>query len=692
MSAKKPDASEEFTTQKGVFSLEPNTFVADDATGTLNFPMGQVVSDDTVQRSGTHYDIETMDLSEFNGSVTADHVDMIQSVIAKTKLTKRGNQVIMNSLQFCVNEDPFAQIAYDKYKGGYVKDFSIETYGSPPDETGLMTNSKLVGLSAVVTGNNKSATINTLVKQSLATARDHGLDISQAEEALGVKADEPKPKEAEQLNTGKDDMKFVTKKNSREFAVEITYKNAAGDEVKTELAPGATIDLAEEQAEAFDKQLSEAKDPAADTKQAEAIKKAVETALEAQDAKNKERFDEMEKNLLEATSKEPEFKKGGEKNHLKDTDKELAAMDWEERTAQQIESARLMLTNHSIDAQEDLNRINKFHVEALKEKGVVKNSVNLSSFGNFVTSPELLTEIEGVRSDYSPLVDAVGFTETLSLQMAWLKRNGDIAMQEVGTPANPTNTLGTIDVPEGLKPISTYSATPQVSNMMEVAAVTPVSNAATRFLAVDLLSDVAGGYRTAYQKMLAQIVVARLQQAVTATGNHVPYHLDTAVNGLVSLVNAVKTIANSTANGTFIMGVSTEWELFAQALRANLTGDSLGLFQKGPNGMTFMNRPYVVVPDDILPPINSTTTLSFTVEGVSVTIDQAIFYADLSTISGRVSGGLNYSLSTEAAYEDSGVVKSAFQRDELLLRGYFYRNAAVRNNAKVGSVYAAGIS
>jgi hypothetical protein len=360
-------------------------------------------------------------------------------------------------------------------------------------------------------------------------------------------------------------------------------------------------------------------------------------------------------------------------------------MDWQERTVQQIESARLFLTNNSLDGLNQLNTINKFHLDELKEKGVVKNSVDLSGFGNFVTSPELLTTIEGVRNDYTPLVDAVGFQETLSLEMAWLKRNGDIEMEEVG--------LSESDDPDNLKQISQYSATPQTARLLEVAAVTPVSNAATRFLAVDLLTDVAEGYRTSYQRKLAQIVVARMQQAINDTGNTTPYELDVAVDGLISLVDAVKLIANSTANGTFIMGISTQYELLAQQMRANLTGNTLGLFKDGPNNNSiFLNRPYIVVPDDILPTINTTQTKSFTVGGASVTIDQSIFYADLSTISGRVSGGLNYSLSTDAAYEDNGVVKSAFQRDELLLRGFFYRNAAVRNTAKVAGVGHAGIS
>lgn len=670
-------------------SIAENAFQADDATATLTFPEGQVVSDDSDQRNGTRYEIESMQV-EFNGSVTADHAGTISSIVAKTSLFKRGREVVMNAVQFAVKENPLAQIAYDLYKNGYAKDFSIETYGPWPDENGLIVNSKLTGLSCVVTGNNKSASLNSLLQNSLATARKNGLDTTEAEKIFGDNTpEEPKPKEAKKpTNNKKDnDMKFVTIKNSRDFAVKVKYKNASDEEVETELAPGAGVDVAEEQKEAVEKQVTEAKAPvaAAPVVDANSLIEALNKKFEEREQKQNEKFEALQQNLLDKGAQEPQFQRNTKKptNGIRDEDKELAAMDWEERTVQQIESARLMLTNHDFEGQRYLNRLNNLHLNMLKEKGIVKNSVDLSGFGNFVTSPELLSEIEGVRSDYSPLVDAVGFKETLSLEMAWLKRNGDIEMEEVGSPEDPV---------EGLKPISQYSATPQTAKLMEVAAVTPVSNSATRFLAVDLLSDVAEGYRTSYQRKLAQIIVARMQQALAETGNSVAYNLSTEVEGLISLANAVKKIANVTANGTFVFSVSTELELFSQQLRANLTGDSLALFQKGPNGMTFMGRPYIVVPDDILPELNSAETRSFVVEGVTVHIDQAIFYADLNTISGRVSGGLNYSLSTEAAYEQEGVVKSAFQRDELLLRGFFYRNAAVRNTAKVGGVHAGGIS
>jgi hypothetical protein len=64
----------------------------------------------------------------------------------------------------------------------------------------------------------------------------------------------------------------------------------------------------------------------------------------------------------------------------------------------------------------------------------------------------------------------------------------------------------------------------------------------------------------------------------------------------------------------------------------------------------------------------------------------------MSTFSGRTSGGLNFDLSTEAAYEDGDAVKSAFQRNELVLRGSFFRGGIVRDEDKVVALGTEGQS
>jgi hypothetical protein len=93
-----------------------------------------------------------------------------------------------------------------------------------------------------------------------------------------------------------------------------------------------------------------------------------------------------------------------------------------------------------------------------------------------------------------------------------------------------------------------------------------------------------------------------------------------------------------------------------------------------------------------LPTLNTAETKTFTVEGTAVSITHGIFYTELSTFTGRTSGGLTYDLSTDAAYEVDSVVKSAFQRNELVLRGSFFRGGAVKDEDKVAALGAAGLS
>lgn len=243
-----------------------------------------------------------------------------------------------------------------------------------------------------------------------------------------------------------------------------------------------------------------------------------------------------------------------------------------------------------------------------------------------------------------------------------------------------------------LKPISEYTATPSTSNLKEFAAVTPVCNAATRFLAVDLLGDIAAGYRNAYDKMKAQLFIARLQQAINATGNQVVYTRTTAITGLASWVSLWAKISELVGEGgTFVFNYTTKGQIITDAIASGL--DTLATQAMLSGDLSpILGKPAIIVPDDLMPSLNSTGTKSFVVEGVTVTINQGVFYLPLNVFTGRTSGGLQYDLSTDASYEENSVVKSAFQRNELVVRGSGFRGGAVKDTAKVASMAAAGIS
>jgi hypothetical protein len=90
--------------------------------------------------------------------------------------------------------------------------------------------------------------------------------------------------------------------------------------------------------------------------------------------------------------------------------------------------------------------------------------------------------------------------------------------------------------------------------------------------------------------------------------------------------------------------------------------------------------------------LNSTETKSFSVQGATVTIDQAVFYADLRTFTGRSSGGLKYDVDGSASYEVGGTVYSAYQRNEVVLRGSFFRGGVVKDPSVVASIAATAVS
>ncbi len=680
-----------FTNNKLLVSLQKNAF-KDDGEGKITFPRGLTITDDSEQRNGTKYDISSMDIGEYDGMLTADHGWDIDKIVGKTfGIRKSRNKVTIDGIQFAVKENPLAVYAYNMLKGGFLKDFSIETYGPWPDDDGVYHEAKLVGLSVVVTGNNKSASLNQMGQvalNSIKDAQNAGLDTTDFEkQILGI--------DKEKNNVDNDvDMKFKSIKNSQKFAVTLKYKNAAGEDVETTVQPGQSVDVSEDQASNVQAQVDGAEAPQ-ETAEEKAAREAKEKEAQGEsDNKLAEIFknavtplvkkvEDLEQKVFDNSASEPVFKKINSAKAIS----ELKDMNWREVHGKQINYAWDMLVSKDPEAAAKLREINKYNLEKLQEKDIVPNSVTIGDFGNFVISPELLTEIEGVRSDFSPLVSRLNFRETMSLQMAWLNRNGDVNMQEVEMCDD--------DADGNLKPISEYSASIKQSNLHELAAVTPVCDSATRFLAVDLLGDVAQGYRTDYDRKRAQLFIARLQQAVNETGNKVPYNLasSSALNPLFSMVDAASKIAESVTNGTWIFNTKSYWELVRRRMAAGANqNDAFPLFTTGENGPLFLGSPYIVVPNELMPSLNTAETKSFVVEGVTVTINQAMFYVDLSTFSGRTSVGLKYDLSTEAAYEVDGEVRSAFQRNELVLRGSFFRGGAVRDVNKVASLSAAGVS
>lgn len=617
--------------------IEKNAFI-DEGDGVISFPNGLPITDSSEQRNGTRYDIDSMQLSEYKGQVTADHVDRLDHIIAQAEgVRKSGTQVVVDKLRYLVNENPYARLAYNLLVGRKTSDFSIETYGPMPDDEGVYHNAVLIGLSQVVVGNNRNASLNAIVRNSIEQSKTDGLDTKELEAQF----------------------------EEKQIRVESSHNSKVNEENKMS-------DVKTEDNKAEQKVESPAIDLNALT---EAMSKVMDEKLAPVNAK----IAEIEQNAFDKKAEEPQFKKADNGSQAVVTN-DYGKMSFKERHGKQINAAWDLLKRNDHKAAEVLTAINEANLEALKTSGKVENSLTIADFGNFVISPELLTEIEGIRNDFSGLLSATSWKETLSTQFAWLRRSGDINMQSVEFCDD--NADG------NLKPISEYTASIETANLEELAAVTPVCNAATRFLAADLLGDVAEGYRTDYDRKRAQLVVARLEQAVEETGNVKTYDISEPTS---AFFDAMAELAANSINGTFIMNASTYADVLKRATVAGIAGPLSMYFQTGATP-AIVGRPVIVVPDELLPTINGANTKVFAVDGVNVTVNNAVFYADLSTFTGRTSGGLMYDLSTEAAYEVGEEVRSAYQRNELVLRGSFFRGGAVKNPDKVSAIAAVAVS
>ena len=686
----------------------------DEGEGVVSFPNGLCISDNQVQRNGSRYDIDSLDISKYAGQLTADHEDKLSNIIGRVEGVKKENgRVTVDKIVYAVKQNPYARLAYDLLVGGFSKAFSTETIGAGADGSdGTLKNHELVGLSQVVCPNNYSAIINS-VRNSLKTAEADGLDINGVEEELLNSFDKETNMDEENKTIEEKDIETVETPETEEKEVEETTEEKSekepeqANEEKEEVENDAT-EVKEEEAEEIEKEENEISDEQVaelfdkidglidmvkdftdveDDIDEKGVEEIVVDDLNEVDEKVENKKEEtMDKEQIQNAvaealkgyfandAKAPEFKK--DENSVS-----YAEMDWKERYNKQVNSAYEAFRNGSIAARQTLNEINEANFNALKEAKIVKNSMTIASMGNFVIAPEMYNEIVGQRTDYSAIINATEWKETDSLEFAWLKRNGDIDMKNVAMCDDSKN--------GNLKPISEYSAEPVTSKLEEMAAVTVVCNAATRFFAVDLLSDVAAGYRNDYDRKRAQLVIARLEQAVEESGQSVNYAPTTDTEAMVAWLESIAEISDTTVNGTLLFNNKTFAKLKAHALEAGSNGPLSSIFIDGEIPRIF-GMPYIVLPNDLLPTIEEGEKVTFKVEGKDVEIKHAVFYADLGQFTGRTSGGLQYDISADASYEVSGTVRSAYQRNELVLRGSFFRGGAIKDTSRVAGILAQG--
>lgn len=659
-----------------VVHVDKNAF-KDDGEGKLIFPGGQIITDGSEQRNGSKYDIESMDVSEWNGTITADHNHSLMAVVGKALgFAKRGGKVVLDGIQFAI-KTAAGRLAYDLMREGYVRDMSIETYGPRPDESDdAYYKAKLIGLSIVVVGNHKKARLNELALNSLARSKEEGLDTQELEQLF---QDDEKPA-VNETPTENSEPPVETPEEKPEV-------NNNDKQETTDMAEQVEDKKTEEVKEQPAQNAAEATAPQIDMKEFGA---AMQTAVAEAVKPLQDRIGQFEEAFKES-AQEPEFKKGEgnqKRSSAGNANQQLADMDWRDRTALQIQSLYSSLKGDRA-AGDRAFEINALHLEQLKKDGLASNALTLTDIGNFVIPPEMITDIKGHVSNYQPLLNLFKFQETMSLQTSWIERTGEIQMSDVEMEEDGAN--------GDLKPISEPTYTTHNAELKEFAAVTPVDASAIRFSAADIVGDISRMFKRAYDRALAQSVIGRLEKALESNGHSITYDFSTAnggnVGALVSLIEAWAEIAEHTPTGVYLMTMNTYLHLFQMSLRAGINSPLANIFTQGPDGIPrFVGLPYVIVPGDLLPNINTAGTKTWTFEDTSVTVNHAIMFADPSNFMGRVSGGLNFQVSTEAAYEQSGTVRSAFQRDKVLFRGYGYRKSALTLDDDVSGVLAPGVS
>lgn len=733
----------------------------DEGDGIVSFPNGLTITDDSVMRSGTRYDIQSLDVTNYSGQLTGDHKDSLGTLIGKVQgVIKEGNRVAIQGIKYAVKENPYARLAYNLLVGGFSNSFSIETIGPwPNEEDRTYYAHELVGLSQVVVPNNYNARINQfneIVHNSLERSQQDGLDISGVEQQImskvnfvkseaveeesmtkqkndaPVKEEAPvtEPTEVEEVKTEAVETEKV------EEATPVVEETKVEEETETPVeAPAETEVKVENEAVVTDTSETEApQEPEAEAEEAEPTEEKVtetegepkvetETKVEAEAEeepkeevenktnKNEETLEmtaeqiaeivanavkpfadelaatkELAQNALDAQAKEPEFVKEEVVANSYDN------MSHEELFAKQLNAAVAAERMGSVEGRQTLNEINARNLQALKDAKIVNTAITLEDLGNFVIAPELYTQVVGVRTNYQGLIDATQWRETNSLEFSWLSRSSDINMQPVAIGfdsdvTSPDTTDGTDDTGptnKRLKPVSVPTYGPNTDKMEELAAVTPISINTIKFAAADILADVAEGYRNDYDRKRAELVIARLQQAVNTTSNKTTYDIS---DGIIQFAQAVADMSDVTTVGSLIMNSKSLAMIKGAAIDANQESLLLEIGQG-----SILGTPFVVVPNDLLPTLNSAETKTFVVQGQNVVVDQAVFYADLRSFTGRSSGGLKYDVDGSASYEVDGKVYSAYQRNEVVIRGSFFRGGVIKDPKVISSIAAIAVS
>jgi len=609
---------------------------------TLLFPNGLVLTDTSTMWDGMRYDINSLDISQYNRRVFADHNYDLENIVGTMiNVYKLGDKVLTDGIQFASSE--MGRLAKTLVLEGHLDTVSIGTIGPMADENNIYRNHILIDTSWVGIPNNKNATINEK-------------DVIPLTE-LAVRCG---------LN-----IESIRKENMKEEKTEAPVDETEAPEGGTPVDETASV-------------LNELKSELAELK-----KFRIEHSKEA--------------------AKETPFVAAGEAKEVAIPAVTTGVNKFEQMSGKERTKRQAKLAFDRMTGSEEfiaLNEVNKKELISKKSEleAITKNVITMreDSFGGFIPCYELLAEIVGCRTNYDSLLEFFSFEQSENLQYAWNLRVGDIDMK----PVDKRN-----DGDDGnRKPISEYGLNLETRSMEELAAVTPVCNAATLFAVGDLLRDIATGYQNDNRRKFAQLVVAEMQKAVdlavagkTAGGADIAPRPNASVSVTSTeewdgILSAINSIVDCTPNGVLVMSSASYGVLQAALIRAGFIGGGNTdlITADGARFNSYLGRRVIVVPNDLLPTLGTNETRTFVVGGTTVEIDHAIFYLDSMNWRGVTFGGLAYDLSREAAYEvnigtdqsPNWVTRSAFQRNELVLRGSMFRGGGVKDFRQITGILA----
>lgn len=661
------------------------------------FEGGQEVTNGSVQKDGTFYDIPSLDVDNYSGKIFENHEYGFRNVIGEAiGLIKDtiADKVTLGGIRFSRN-NPLSQLAKDMLLEGLVE-FSTGTIGVT-DENGRRKDHRLIDISIVGLGNNDYTVVGNLAE----LAAKNGFDLNK-------------------YNLGKDtkSMKYKVY-NVNGFSVKVKINDADGNESEVEVPANGNVEVdTPEQQAAAQEQVDAAKAPEGDADGDGSSDGAGadggnddDTATNAVTKKDLEavtnQLKELQKNMN--TPVKPSAGSVEDKNDLGSG----RATSMQEKVKNMKPGERLynliMLERNGQKESDDYRAINDFNKEELIAKNALTDDE--ASVGGLIPPYELLDRIEQCVTQYDAFLGVFGFQDA-GLSYGWNLGIGDIEFLPVGY-CDPSEE-------------SDFETALQNRTQERLATHTVICNKVSRFSPANVVSITAQRYQGAYKKALASFALAEMQVAVDQrvtgldrtsgtdiapdTNGSLEYPATGQRDQAAKVLQLFTDLSDCVLGGTYIMNAQTaaklilDFNLGATGILSNNGTVQVNAYDR--LGVALGGK-VVIVPNNMLPTLgtNGTVTVVRTTEGGgNVTIDHAIFYVESSNWYGVTNGALQFDVDSFGSYETAvqktvsggggGTVTvvethSAKQRGETVLFGEMYRGGGILDFRKIGGVKAA---